>query len=164
MKVEENKVISLEFTMTDDKGEVLDSSLENGPFVFIKGTNSIVPGLEDEVNGKSIGDQFDVTLKPEEAFGEIDKESIMTLPKDDFKDINAELEIGMELEMADEEDPEQSYLVAITEITENDVTINGNHPLAGITLRFVGKVSKIREATAEELEHGHVHDDDDECC
>ena len=164
MKVEENKVISLEFTMTDDKGEVLDSSLENGPFVYIQGTNSIVPGLESEVNGKAIGTEFDITLKPEEAFGEIDEESIMVLPKADFKDVEAELEVGMELEMADEEDPEQSYLVAITEMTEDEVKIDGNHPLAGLTLRFVGKVSEIREATAEELEHGHIHNDDDECC
>ena len=160
MKVEKNKVISLEFTMTNDEGEVLDSSLENGPFVYIQGANSIVPGLEDEVNGKSVGDQFDITLEPKRAFGEINKESIITLPRDNFKGVDAELEIGMELEMTDEENPENTYLVAITELTENDVTINGNHPLAGVTLRFVGKVSKIREATAEELEHGHVHDED----
>lgn len=163
MKIEKDLVVSLDFTMTDEKGEVLDSSKENGNLEYIQGMDNIVPGLENALAGKVVGDEFDVTISPAEGFGDFDESLVMDLPKEDFKDIEAELEVGMELEMENENDPEQFCIVTISEITDKNVKVDGNHPLSGLTLKFTGKVADVRKATEEEMEHGHAHSEGG-CC
>ncbi|MBL1075910.1 peptidylprolyl isomerase [Nocardia sp. 2] len=158
MQIGTDKVVSIEYTLTDDAEEVVDTSVGEEPLVYLHGAENIVPGLEVALEGKSVGDELKVTIEPEDGYGEYLEELVSVVERAMFEEID-ELEPGMQFE-AEAPDGE-TQIVTVVEVDGDDVTIDGNHPLAGQRLHFQVKVVDIREATADELAHGHPHGDDD---
>jgi FKBP-type peptidyl-prolyl cis-trans isomerase SlyD len=153
MQVEEKKVVSIHYKLTDDDGKVLDSSENDQPLVFIYGIGMLIPGLEKALEGKVTGDKLKVSVNPEEAYGERDEGLTQMVPKSQF-DEEETLQLGMQFQV----ETEQGVLVVtVIEVTDTEVKIDGNHPLAGMKLHFDVSVGEIREATDEEIDHGHVH-------
>jgi len=154
MKIGNNSVVSLQYKLTNNTGEVLDSSEGDEPLVYLHGSDSIIPGLENALTGKSVGEQLQVTIPPEEGYGDFDDTLIQVIPRDAFEGID-EIQPGMQFQA---ENPEgQLQIVCVKEIADDGITIDANHPLAGQVLNFDVTVELVREATAEELKHGHVH-------
>ena len=152
MKIDTNAVVTIDFEMTNNDGEVIDST-KNDALVYLHGHQNIMPELEDKLNGLEAGSDFSIALPPEEAFGEKNDERIFSVAKSEF-DAN-DLEVGMQFQTLDAD--ENPVIATILEIKEEEVVIDENHPLAGMTLTFKGKVLDIREATEEEMSHGHIH-------
>jgi len=153
MIIADNTVALLAYTLTNPDGEVLDKSTQDEPFAYLHGTGGIIPGLERELDGKTGGDSFTVTIEPADAYGDRDESLVSTVSKDLFDD-SVELEPGMTFIG---ESDQGSHSVVVTEVADDTVTIDANPPLAGIQLSFEVEVLEVREASAEELEHGHVH-------
>ncbi len=148
-------VVSIHYTLTNNAGDVLDSSEGSEPLTYLHGAGNIIPGLEAALVGKVQGDSLEVTVQPEDGYGQNHPELIQTVPKSIFEGVET-LEVGMVFQtQASAEAPPQ--LVSITAIEGDDVTIDGNHPLAGEVLNFAVKVESVREASASELENGHTH-------
>jgi FKBP-type peptidyl-prolyl cis-trans isomerase SlyD len=156
MTVEQNKVVGISYTLWDGDGEELESRGEDEPFHYLQGHSNIVPGLEQELEGLEAGDEFDVELAPEDAYGEYDENFVYRISRDE---VPAEMDLkpGMPLEMAPEGQEEMRMLVYVKEVAGDEVILDGNQPLAGKHLRFKGKVVETRDATDEEVEHGHAH-------
>lgn len=154
MTVAANTVVSFDYKLTNDEGEVLDQSEGRGPLLYLHGHGNIIPGLEKELAGKIVGDSLQVTVLPVDGYGEYDANMISEVPKSEFGDRVDEIEHGMQLQIQTEEG---LMLVQVEEIKDDVILINGNHPLAGINLHFDVTIVEVREATEEELEHGHVH-------
>lgn len=152
--VQDGLVVSMEYKLTVD-GEVLDSSDEGGPLQFLAGYGNIIPGLEQEMLGMKIGESKDVTVQPEDGYGEFDPEAFMEVPRSEFP-ADMKLEEGMELHVTDEDGQHQAAFVDTFD--DKIVKLDFNHPLAGAELNFYVKVIALREPTAEELDHGHVHE------
>lgn len=153
MQISDKMVVTIDYTLKDDNGTVLDSSTE-GNFAYLHGANNIIPGLENALTGKSAGDEVDVSVSPAEGYGEHNETMIQAVPRDMF-DSEQEIQVGMQFHA---ESPEgEMIVVTVTDVEGDDVTVDGNHPLAGVNLNFGVKVVDIREASAEEIEHGHVH-------
>ncbi|MBL8605343.1 MAG: peptidylprolyl isomerase [Myxococcales bacterium] len=158
MKVANGQVVEMEYTLRDDAGEVIDTSEGSDPLVYLHGESQIVPGLEKAITGLAVGESLKVTVSPEEGYGTLDPSQVMKvdrkqLPRD------AEPEVGMQLAgMGPDGHP---ILLTIMAVEGSTVTLDANHPLAGKNLHFEVKIKSIREATADELEHGHVHDPND---
>ncbi|WP_067572265.1 FKBP-type peptidyl-prolyl cis-trans isomerase [Nocardia acidivorans] len=158
MSIAADKVVSIEYTLTDDDGDVLDTSVGDEPLIYLHGAENIVPGLEQALDGKGTGDELDVVVEPNDGYGEYLAELVSTVPRDMFEGVD-ELEPGMEFHA---EAPDgDSQIVTVRAVDGEDVTIDANHPLAGQRLHFKVKVVDIRDATEEELQHGHPHGDDD---
>lgn len=153
MVVAADKVVHIHYTLTNDEGEVLDSSRGHAPLAYIHGQGNIIPGLESALAGRAVGDTFSVSIPPEEAYGLHDESLIQAAPKSAFVGV-AEIEPGMQFHA---ETPEGMQLVTVIEVLDDEVILDGNHPMAGITLNFAVEITEIRDATVEELEHGHVH-------
>ena len=153
MNIEENKVVSINYVLKDQEGNLLDKS-ENEPIAYIHGTGSLISGLEKELEGKSSGDNIKVTIDPEDAYGEVQPQLIQDVSIEMFEGVE-KVEPGMEFEARGADNA--SMPVRIDKVEGDVVTINGNHPLAGMTLNFDVDVVDVREATPEELDHGHVH-------
>lgn len=166
MSISENSVVTLDFTVTNVNGDILDTTEDKQPLEYLHGTGFLVSGLEDVLSGKVAGEDFDVTLTPDQAYGERDEELVQSVP--------GELFDGMEVAEGDTfvaETDDGHRPVTIVEVAEVFVKVDGNHPLAGMTLTFKGVVRGIREATEEEVTHGHVHgehdhdhEEDSGCC
>lgn len=155
MKIASNKVATLHYTLKDDKGALIESSLGSGePLSYIHGIGNLIPGLESQLEGKQVGDKLSVVVPAEDAYGERDEELIEEVERSEFDD-GEELEVGKEFQYDDEDS--NIFHVRIVKVTDTMVTIDGNHPLAGQTLAFEVEVLGVRDASAEELEHGHVH-------
>ena len=156
MKIAPNMVATIHYTLSDAKGELIESSRqeEGEPLVYIHGTGNLISGLEDKLAGKSKGDKLLVAVKAEDAYGERDESLIETVEKSEFEDTE-ELMEGKEFQYDDEDG--NSFHVRIVKIDGDNVTVDGNHPLAGKDLSFDVEVIEVRVATKEELEHGHVH-------
>jgi len=154
--VQDGLVVSMEYKLTVD-GEVLDSSDDGGPLQFLVGHGNIIPGLEREMTGMKIGDSKDVVVQPEDGYGEFDEEAFMEVPRSQFPD-DMELEEGLELHVTVEDGSHKAAF--INSFDDETVGLDFNHPLAGAELHFSVKVVALREPTAEELEHGHVHDEE----
>ncbi len=154
MQIEKNKVVSIDYTLTNQDGTVLDSSEGRQPLPYIQGIGNIIPGLEEALEGKAAGDKLEVSIPPEKGYGQHDESLMQDLPKEQFSEI-PNLEPGMQLEARSPEGHVQ--VIRIAKVEGETVTIDGNHPLAGQTLNFDVKVVEVRDATREELEHGHVH-------
>jgi FKBP-type peptidyl-prolyl cis-trans isomerase SlyD len=152
MQIASEKVITIDYTLTDEAGEVLDSSEQDGPLTYLHGSGNIVPGLEAALEGKSAGDSLKVVVPPADGYGEHDEELVQVLPRDRFPD--GEIEIGMRFQA---QSGGGTRVLTVVALTDQEVTIDANHPLAGRTLSFDVTVREVREATQEELEHGHVH-------
>lgn len=153
MQITKHKAVSIDYTLTNDAGEVIDSSKGEDPLAYLHGVGNLIPGLEKALDGKATGDEIQVTIAPEEGYGERVDALVQNVPRDRFEDADA-LEVGMRFEA---ESDAGRTLVVITGITDSEVTVDGNHPLAGQTLNFEVKVMDVRDATEEEISHGHVH-------
>ncbi len=153
MQVAANAVVAFDYVLTAPDGKVIDSNEGAGPLAYIHGQGQIIPGLEAALEGRTTGDAFQVTVPPEKAYGVRDSALVQVVSRDMFESVN-ELEVGMRFR-ASLEDGE--HVFTIVGLDDKQVTIDGNHPLAGTTLKFDVKVVEVRAATAEELDHGHVH-------
>jgi FKBP-type peptidyl-prolyl cis-trans isomerase SlyD len=153
MKIAHEKVVSIHYTLTNSDGTVLDSSSGGHPLAYLHGFGNIIPGLENALEGKATGDKLEVTVEPEQGYGARDERLVQAVPRSAFKGVD-ELAPGMQFQA---QGPQGTRLVVVTEVAEDVVTVDANHPLAGQTLHFDVEVSEVRDATAEELEHGHVH-------
>lgn len=159
MDIAKNAVVSIDYTLTDDDGEIIDSSDGEGPLVYLHGYGQLVPGLENELNGKTSGAAFKISIPPKEGYGEHDSQKLFEVEAGELPD-DLEPELGMELTTDGPDGEEVSMWVS--EITDNGVILDANHPLAGQTLHFAIQVRDVRAATAEEIEHGHAHGPDGE--
>jgi FKBP-type peptidyl-prolyl cis-trans isomerase SlyD len=153
--VQNGVVVSMDYKLTVD-GEVLDSSDDAGPLQFLAGHDNIVPGLEREMIGMKIGESKDVVVAPEDGYGEFDEEGFMDVPRREFPS-DLEIEEGVELNVTDEDG--QNQYARVESVTDESVRLDFNHPLAGAELHFNVKVVALRDPTAEELDHGHVHEE-----
>ena len=153
MKINKQCVVLMEYTLTNDAGEVLDTSAGRRPLSFIQGLGNIIPGLDKELVGRQKGDKFKVRVKPSEGYGDKDDSLIQVIPKEQLANIK-DMKIGMQLQA---EAGNELIVLTVTKIGKNDVTLDGNHPLAGVHLTFDVEVVDVRPATTEELEHGHAH-------
>jgi FKBP-type peptidyl-prolyl cis-trans isomerase SlyD len=157
MKIGNNTVVSFQYLLRNDQQEAVDSSLPDDPLVYLHGNNDLIAGLERALQGKGPGDEFSVVIEPTEGYGDPDPELIQQVNAEEFSDVT--IEPGMQLE--GEDDDGNMVTISIDKIEGDQVTVNMNHPLAGETLHFDIKVESVREASNEEIEHGHPHDDDD---
>ena len=153
MKIEEGKVVFLNFVLTDEKGEILEDTKEVGDFAYIHGFGDFIPKVEEVLEGKTKGFEAKVVVAPAEGYGEYSEELIYEMPRSDFEGFDDIYE-GLDFQGETDEGP---IPLSIKEITEDTVIADGNHPFAGKTITFDLKVVDVREATEEELEHGHVH-------
>jgi FKBP-type peptidyl-prolyl cis-trans isomerase SlyD len=153
MQIKKDAVALIEYELTDDAGEVIDSSKGKAPLAYVHGTGNIIPGLESELEGKGSGDAFKVHIEPENAYGVRHDEMVQEVPRAQFPE-DADLQPGMQFQA---QTPTGTQVVTVVGIEGDEVKLDGNHPLAGVALNFDVTVVEVREATAEELEHGHVH-------
>lgn len=153
MQISNNKVVTIDYTLKDDNGEILDSSKAKKPLSYIQGIGSIIPGLEKACAGKIKGDSFSVSINPVEAYGEYNPTMVVDVTKDKFDD-QSKLEVGMQFQTQTEYGIQ---MFTVLSISGNDVKLDGNHPLAGKTLHFDVVVNDVREASKEELDHKHIH-------
>ncbi|MDG2071866.1 MAG: peptidylprolyl isomerase [Pseudomonadales bacterium] len=154
MKISKHSIVSIHYELTNDSGETLDSSEGQDPLTYLHGTGSLIPGLERELEGKQVGDDLTAVITPADGYGEQDDALIRDIPRSAFGDVD-DLSPGMQFQGGGEGEAPQVF--TITKITGDQVTVDGNHPLAGMTLKFDVSIESIRDATPEELDHGHVH-------
>lgn len=154
MNVEDKRIVSIHYKLTDGGGNEIDSSSGGEPLAYLHGADNIVPGLERELTGKSAGDRVQVTVAPEDGYGPVQEELVQTLERDVFQGVD-KIEPGMQFEA--KSPGGHSRVVTVKEVGDDGVTIDANHPLAGVTLNFDVTVESVREATEEELAHGHAH-------
>ncbi|WP_455200279.1 FKBP-type peptidyl-prolyl cis-trans isomerase [Kaarinaea lacus] len=153
MKIEANKVVSIDYTLKDDDGNIVDTSSGAEPLVYLHGASNIIPGLETELAGKAVGEELSVRVAPEQAYGVRDDSKKQAVPKTMFGE--EEIKVGAQYHAAG---PDGQHLtVTVVDVSDEEVTVDANHPLAGYHLNFDVKVVDIREATQEEIDHGHVH-------
>lgn len=157
MVIENNAVVTIGYTLKDDNGDVIDSSEQHGDLAYLHGHQNIVEGLEEALTGKSAGDSVQTSVPPEKGYGIRQEELVFQVPRDRLPE-DEELQLGMQFRAQSAEG--QELVVTLVELGDDEVTLDGNHPLAGQTLNFDIEVKEIREATAEELDHGHVHGPD----
>ncbi|MCQ4273191.1 peptidylprolyl isomerase [Pseudomonas kuykendallii] len=154
MLIAANKAVSIDYTLTNDAGEVIDSSAGGAPLAYLQGAGNIIVGLEKALEGKKVGDQVKVAIEPEDAYGEYSAELVTTLSRAMFEGVD-ELEVGMQFHASGPDGGMQ--IVTIRDLDGDDVTVDGNHPLAGQRLNFDVTVVDVRDASAEEIAHGHIH-------
>ena len=154
MLIANQHVVAIDYTLSNDAGEVIDSSAGAEPLVYLHGAGNIIAGLENALSGKTVGDELDVSIEPEDAYGEYSAELITNVGREMFEGVE-ELEVGMQFHASAPDGGMQ--IVTIRDIDGDQVTIDGNHPLAGQQLNFKVKVVSVRAASEEELAHGHVH-------
>ena len=153
MQISDKKVASINYNLKNNAGELLDSSEGADPLVYLHGAGNIIPGLEKALEGKQAGDTLEVTIAPEEAYGPVHEEMIQTVPRDAFDGVE-QIDVGMSFQAETASGP---VTVVVVGVEEDTVTVDGNHPLAGQTLHFYVEVVEVRDASDDELQHGHVH-------
>ena len=164
MQIANNTVVSIHYTLTVDDQPV-DSSEGNEPLAYLHGHCNIVAGLESALSGKSKGDKFEVTIAPADAYGEVNPDLFLTIPKNMFpEDQQAQLQPGIMFQGPHPENEEVPVRYTIVEVAGDSLKVNGNHPLAGETLNFSGTVEDVREASADEQAQGHPAMPDTDCC
>lgn len=154
MKIANQCVVAIHYTLTDDQGNELDSSRGQSPLTYLHGSEGLIPGLERELEGREPGERFQATVAPEEAYGPINPELIQDVPLEVLDGIE-NLHVGMALQSRAPDGRVQN--LRVDAINDQTATLNANHPLAGEVLHFDVTVESVREATSEELEHGHAH-------
>lgn len=157
IQVKDDVVVGLDYVLRLDDGEVVDSSQGREPLEFLQGRGQIISGLEKELYGMGVGEEKSVDVEPGEAYGDYDEERLQRVPRDAFPD-DMELEEGMSVRMRDS-NTGNLFDAYIDEVQDDSVVLDFNHPLAGETLHFDVKIVTLRQATDEELDHGHVHDE-----
>ncbi|MFN5745379.1 MAG: peptidylprolyl isomerase [Methylococcaceae bacterium] len=153
MTISTNHVVSIHYTLTNDAGEIIDSSTGGDPLAYIHGMGNIIPGLEAALTGRALGDKFKVSIAPEDGYGLRDNEMMQNVPKSAFQGVD-EIVPGMQFQA---QSPQGMTLVTVVDVDGDEVILDGNHPMAGMTLHFDVEIADIRDATSEEMEHGHVH-------
>lgn len=154
MQIAKHKVVSIDYTLMNDAGELLDTSEGAEPLTYLHGEGNLLPGLERALEGKTLGDHLQISLPPAEGYGERIDELRQVVSRDNFSGIS-DLAIGMEFRLPADED--RFLVVSVVELDEETVTIDGNHQLAGVTLNFDVTIREVRDATDQEIEHGHAH-------
>ena len=155
MLIARNTVVTLKYNVRDVDGTSIDEGA--APMVYLHGGyGGIFDRIEEELQGKAVGDALEVKLEPDDAFGEYDAELVVIEPRQLFPD---NIEVGMQFERGSEDGESDDALFTITDIADDKVVVDGNHPLAGIALVFACTVTEVRAATTEEITHGHVHGD-----
>ena len=154
MNIDEKRAVSIHYTLTNEQGEKLDSSEGQDPLRYLHGASNIIPGLENALVGKTTGDKVSVTVQPEDGYGEINPEMIQIVPREAFEGID-DIQAGMQFQASGPDG--QTQVVTIKAVGEEGVTVDGNHPLAGQVLNFDVSIEEVRDATEEEIAHGHVH-------
>jgi FKBP-type peptidyl-prolyl cis-trans isomerase SlyD len=153
MQIGKNSVVAIDYTLTNPKGEVLDSSKGREPLTYIQGSGGIIPGLEAALEGKAAGDAVSVTIPPEQAYGLRDDSMVQKVSRDLFKNAGV-IEVGMQFQA---NNGQEQRVVTIVGFDGDDVKVDANHPLAGTTLHFEVDIKTVRAATQDEIAHGHVH-------
>lgn len=154
MKIAPSSVVSIHYTLTNDAGEKLDSSEGGEPLAYLHGANGLIPGLERELEGRVAGDQFKATIQPGDAYGEVNPGLIQEVPLEALAGIE-EVRVGMQLQSQSPDGATQ--ILTVDAVGDETATLNANHALAGEVLHFDVEVAEVRDATPEELEHGHAH-------
>lgn len=153
MQIAQDAVVSIHYTLTNDKGETLDSSAGGEPLAYLHGNGNLIPGLENALTGKQAGDKLTVKVAPADGYGEYDKELVQRVPRRSFRGIS-DVSVGMQFQV---QSGGGARTVTVTHIAGDMVTVDGNHALAGQNLNFEIEITDVRAATEEELAHGHVH-------
>jgi FKBP-type peptidyl-prolyl cis-trans isomerase SlyD len=153
MQIEKHRVVTLAYTLKDDDDRIIDQS-DDGSFCYLHGASNIISGLENALTGKVAGDELSVSIPPEEGYGVHDVEKTQAVPREMFP-TEEEIVPGMQFH-AQGPDGHQ-LVVTVVKVDDDRVTVDGNHPLAGVQLKFDVKVLEVRTATGEEITHGHVH-------
>jgi len=156
MQIETQKVVTLNYTLTDNEGTVIDQS-NDGSFAYLHGASNIIPGLENALTGKAAGDTLSVSVTPADGYGERDDSKTQSVPRDMFPE-DTPIEEGMQFHAQGPNG--ETIVVTVTGVADDSVTVDGNHPLAGVPLNFAVEIIEVRDASPEELEHGHVHGPD----
>ncbi|WP_125779029.1 FKBP-type peptidyl-prolyl cis-trans isomerase [Pseudoalteromonas rubra] len=152
MKIAPNTVVKMHYAVLDNDDNSIDNTFDDEPLEFIVGTGYLISGLEDALMSKQAGDKFSVSVDPQNGYGERHDNLMQAVPKSMFEEM--EVEVGMQFRATTDEGEQTVIVIGIE---GDDVIVDGNHPLAGITLNFDVEILDVREATSEELEHGHVH-------
>lgn len=152
MQIAKDKVVQIDYTLKNDKGEVLDTSEGAGPLAYLHGHHGIIPGLENALEGKATGDKLDVSIAPAEAYGEYNEAMVQVVERKLFEGMDVAPGAQFQAQTSD-----GMQVITVTAVDGDEVTIDGNHPLAGQTLHFSVEVVEVRDASEEELAHGHVH-------
>ncbi len=153
MKIEKNRVVGIHYTLTDNDGKVLDSSIGNQPLLYLHGNGNLIPGLENALEGKRKNDRMNVKVEPELGYGEFDENMIFEVNRSQF-DYSGEIKKGMQFQMHTDHGHQ---VVTVSKIEGDVIVLDGNHPLAGQELNFDVEVTEVREASSDEISHGHVH-------
>jgi len=154
MQISKDRVVSIDYKLTDDSGNLMDSSEGSDPLAYLHGAGNIISGLETALVGKSVGEELSVRISPEDAYGVRDDSKQQAVPRELFGQED-EVKIGAQYQA---EGPDGTHVsVTVIDVNDETVTVDANHPLAGYHLNFEVKIVDIRDATKEELEHGHVH-------
>jgi FKBP-type peptidyl-prolyl cis-trans isomerase SlyD len=153
MKVAENTVVIIDYKLTDNDGTVIDSSEGAGPLAYLHGAGNIIEGLEEALLGKEAGDDVKASIEPAKGYGERNEDMKQDVPKELFGGVD-NIEVGMQFQSETDQGP---VMVTVVELKDEMVTVDGNHPLAGVHLNFDVSIREVREPSAEELQHGHVH-------
>ncbi len=149
MTITTNSVVTFHYALSDNDGKLLDSSHGQDPFTYIQGASMIVPGLEEQMEGKRKGDAFKAVIEPTKGYGDFDPQLLQQVPLEKFG--TQKVETGVQFQGG------EHGVFTVKEVADGKVLLDGNHPLAGITLNFNVEIIEVREATADELSHGHVH-------
>ena len=153
MTIANNKVVTIDYTVKDEQGQVMDSSEGGAPLVYLHGFQNVIPGLEKALEGKNTGDSVTADVPPSEAYGEYQEQAVQQVPAAAFEGVD-DIQPGMAFTAQTEQGPVN---IVVTAVEGDTVTVDGNHPLAGKTLTFEVTIKDVRDATAEEIEHSHVH-------
>ena len=149
MQIDQHKVASIHYTLTNNEGSILDSSAGREPLTYIHGAGNLIPGMEEGMHGKKKGDKFNLKVSPEKGYGVKSEKLLQQVPRSAFG--AQPIEMGMQFQTSN------GQVVTITKIGLETVTVDGNHPLAGVELNFAVEVLEVRIATPDEISHGHVH-------
>jgi FKBP-type peptidyl-prolyl cis-trans isomerase SlyD len=157
MTISQNKVVTLtyELRLNDANGEFVEKTEAENPLVFLLGAGQMIPDFENNISGMTVGDDFAFGITADKAYGEIDAEAVVNIPREIFAEAEDMLIVGQIIPMRNDQGHMLQGLVH--EVTEKEVVMDFNHPMAGKNLYFTGSIEELRDATSEELEHGHVH-------
>ena len=153
MTIQKNSVVTINYTLKDETGGLIESPEGQEPLTYLHGQGNIIPGLEASLEGKSAGELIKISIPPEDAYGVWEESNIMNIPKEQFSGVD-DIKAGMQFSVHSNEGEQ---IVTVTKVEGETVTVDANHPLAGKTLNFDVTVLGIRDATKDELEHGHAH-------
>lgn len=157
MQIEEKKVVVIDYSVKTLDGQLIESSEGHEPLAFLCGYQNVIPGLEKALFGKSAGEKFQIEIAPEDAYGERSEEMIKEVPMVAFQGVD-NIEAGMQFHA---ESPDGNQLVTVTKVENGIVTVDGNHPLAGVVLVFDVDIKQVRDASDDELSRGHLRTEDD---